>query len=76
MNDEDMETTLFKSDNKKDSYSVKTTFPRNLTKQWNLKAGDKLVWSLGVDESGEIVALVRPAGSKKRIKKTEKVRDL
>ena len=45
--------------------SLRTTIPMFIVKQWRLKAGDKLDWSLEARKN-EITIVVRMAESKKK----------
>jgi hypothetical protein len=45
--------------------SLRTTIPMFIVKQWRLKAGDKLDWSLE-SRKNEITIVVRMAESKKK----------
>ena len=55
-------TALIKADNKPNGQSKKTTIPRSILTQWNLKTGDELLWELAIlVETGEMVVIVRPA---------------
>jgi hypothetical protein len=40
-----------------------------IVKQWNLKPGDEVEWSLEVCDSGELIAAVRRTAPVKRSKK-------
>jgi hypothetical protein len=47
--------------------SLRTTIPMFIVKQWGLKAGDKLDWSLEARSKNEITIVVRKVeGSKKK----------
>jgi hypothetical protein len=48
--------------------SLRTTIPMFIVKQWRLRAGDKLDWSLEA-RSNEIVILVKKAETKSGKKK-------
>jgi bifunctional DNA-binding transcriptional regulator/antitoxin component of YhaV-PrlF toxin-antitoxin module len=48
--------------------SLRTTIPMFIVKQWGLRAGDKLDWSLEA-RKGEIVILVKKAEPKSGKKK-------
>jgi bifunctional DNA-binding transcriptional regulator/antitoxin component of YhaV-PrlF toxin-antitoxin module len=48
--------------------SLRTTIPMFIVKQWGLKAGDKLDWSLEARKN-EVIIFVRMAESKKKKKK-------
>jgi hypothetical protein len=55
------ETTALSLNNKSKA-SLKTTVPMFIVKQWNLKAGEEVEWTLEVcKDSGELVATVRKA---------------
>jgi bifunctional DNA-binding transcriptional regulator/antitoxin component of YhaV-PrlF toxin-antitoxin module len=45
--------------------SLRTTIPMFIVKQWGLKAGDKLDWSLE-ERKNEMTIVVRMAESKKK----------
>ena len=45
--------------------SLRTTIPMFIVKQWGLKAGDKLDWSLEARKN-EVIIVVRMAESKKK----------
>ena len=47
--------------------SLRTTIPMFIVKQWGLKAGDKLDWSLEARKN-EVIIVVRMAESKKKKK--------
>ena len=43
--------------------------PMFIVKQWNLKAGDEVEWSLEICKEGELVATVRKTIPTKKISK-------
>jgi len=43
--------------------SLRTTVPMFIVKQWGLKAGDKLDWSVAVRRRNEIVIIVKKINS-------------
>jgi hypothetical protein len=45
--------------------SLRTTVPMFIVKQWSLKAGDVLDWSLEARGKNEIVIIVRKSNTKK-----------
>jgi hypothetical protein len=45
--------------------SLRTTVPMFIVKQWGLKAGDKLDWSVAVRSRNEIVIIVKKLTRKK-----------
>jgi hypothetical protein len=45
--------------------SLRTTVPMFIVKQWELKAGDKLDWSVAVRSRNEIVIIVKKLARKK-----------
>jgi antitoxin component of MazEF toxin-antitoxin module len=50
--------------------SLRTTVPMFIVKQWNLKPGDEVEWSLEVCDNGELIAAeVRRTTPVKRSKK-------
>jgi bifunctional DNA-binding transcriptional regulator/antitoxin component of YhaV-PrlF toxin-antitoxin module len=51
--------------------SLRTTIPMFIVKQWGLRAGDKLDWSLEARKD-EIVILVRKAETKNKNKKKKR----
>jgi hypothetical protein len=55
--------------NTKHRTSLRTTVPMFIVKQWNLKPGDEVEWSLEVCDSGELIAAVRRTAPVKRSKK-------
>lgn len=58
--------------NTKNKASLRTTVPMFIVKQWNLKAGEELEWSLEVCKNGELVATVRTATVKIKTRGTKK----
>jgi antitoxin component of MazEF toxin-antitoxin module len=55
--------------NTKQRASLRTTVPMFIVKQWNLKPGDEVEWSLEVCKDGELVATVRRTAPVKSAKK-------
>jgi antitoxin component of MazEF toxin-antitoxin module len=55
--------------NTKHKASLRTTVPMFIVKQWNLKPGEDVEWSLEVCKDGELVATVRKTMPVKRLKK-------
>ncbi len=55
--------------NTKNRSSLRTTIPMFIVKQWGLKAGDDVEWSLEVCNDGELVAAVRNTVPAKKSKK-------
>lgn len=45
--------------NTKNKASLKTTVPMFIVKQWGLKAGEEVEWTLEVCKDGELIAAVR-----------------
>jgi hypothetical protein len=56
------ETTLSLNSSKRSS--LRTTVPMSLVRQWNLKVGDKLDWTIKICDGELVAAVVR-----KRVKK-------
>jgi hypothetical protein len=56
------ETTLSLNSSKRSS--LRTTVPMSLVRQWNLKVGDKLDWTIKICD-GELVATVVRKRAKK-----------
>lgn len=48
--------------------SLKTTIPMFIVKQWRLKAGKEVQWTLEVCKDGELIAAVRKTLSAKKPK--------
>ncbi len=44
------------------SSSLRTTVPMWIVEQFGLKSGEKLVWKVASDESGELFIKVKPRG--------------
>lgn len=66
---------LIKADNKPTSQSAKTTIPKAILNQWDLKVGDELLWELAeIATTGETVVIVRPEHPKvlKKVKPCKK----
>ena len=55
--------------NTKHRTSLRTTVPMFIVKQWNLKPGDEVEWSLEVCDNGELIAAVRRTTPVRRSKK-------
>lgn len=55
--------------NTKTRASLRTTMPMFIVKQWNLRPGDEVEWSLEVCREGELVATVRKTIPTKRSSK-------
>jgi bifunctional DNA-binding transcriptional regulator/antitoxin component of YhaV-PrlF toxin-antitoxin module len=55
-------TTLTKAAPK--TISLRTTVPANIVRQFNLKEGDKLDWSLKADQ-GDLIIIVKPSTKEK-----------
>jgi hypothetical protein len=45
--------------------SLRTTVPMFIVKQWELKAGDKLDWSVAVGSRNELVIIVKKSAHTK-----------
>ncbi len=50
-------TTLAKATSKSDS--LRTTVPKGIARQFNLKAGDRLNWEIVVDEN-KLAIIIKP----------------
>lgn len=55
-------TTLTKAASR--TTSLRTTVPANIVRQFKLEDGDKLDWSLKVDQ-GELIIVVKPSTKQK-----------
>lgn len=55
-------TTLTKA--APNTISLRTTVPANIVRQFNLKEGDKLDWSLKADQ-GDLIIIVKPSTKEK-----------
>lgn len=52
--------------NARNKASLRTTVPMFIVKQWGLKRGDMLDWSLDARGKNEIIIVVRKSASKKK----------
>jgi bifunctional DNA-binding transcriptional regulator/antitoxin component of YhaV-PrlF toxin-antitoxin module len=63
-------TVLIKANSQ--SYSLRTTVPTGITKQFDLKAGDTVLWEIKPSPDGKSLMIVIAPSSEKNIKKNSK----